>query len=207
MVGRALDLTGQVFGRLTIIGIDRKEKKEKGTIVFWKWHCSCGNIGSTRTGGFRTCGTVSCGCKKVEQLSKHGMVYSDIYGLWQAMINRCHSPSNAAYKNYGGRGILVCERWRISITDFADDIGPRPSRSYTLDRYPNNNGNYEPGNVRWATKKQQGRNSRSNSINETIAAEIRSLKGKMTQTEMSRKFNCSFAVISNVIHNRCWVPE
>jgi hypothetical protein len=79
------------------------------------------------------------------------------YGVWQAMIHRCTNPRNPQFKDYGGRGITVCERWRKYV-NFSRDMGPRPL-GLTLDRI-NNDGNYEPGNCRWATRSEQQRNSR-----------------------------------------------
>jgi len=78
---------------------------------------------------------------------------------WRKMIERCTSKNAAQYADYGGRGITVCDRWRESFSDFVEDMKPRPEGT-TLDRYPNNDGNYEPGNCRWATKKQQAANRR-----------------------------------------------
>src|ERR1035437_9159863 len=76
------------------------------------------------------------------------------YRIWSNMNNRCRNPNHGKYKYYGGRGIRVCARWR-QFELFLDDVGPRPSMKYTLDRFPNRDGDYEPGNVRWATKKEQ----------------------------------------------------
>lgn len=81
---------------------------------------------------------------------------------WRAMINRCHKPSDPGYPVYGARGICVCQRWRNSFLDFLTDMGRKPSPEHSLDRYPNNKGNYEPGNVRWATRKEQNRNRMGN---------------------------------------------
>jgi hypothetical protein len=82
------------------------------------------------------------------------------------MLGRCYNPKNKKYRIYGGRGITVCDRWRNSYADFRDDIlreiGSRPGLHHSIDRWPDNNGNYEPGNIRWATEKQQGRNQRRN---------------------------------------------
>jgi hypothetical protein len=83
---------------------------------------------------------------------------------WLDMIKRCYNPRNSQYKNYGGRGIKVCDRWLSSFQSFLNDIGRRPSAKHSLDRFPNNDGNYEPGNVRWATIKQQLRNKRNNRL-------------------------------------------
>jgi hypothetical protein len=79
------------------------------------------------------------------------------------MLGRCENPSDAAYANYGGRGITVCAQWHDFMT-FYTDMGPRPDPTYTLDRYPNNDGNYEPSNVRWATSKEQNQNKRNNRL-------------------------------------------
>jgi hypothetical protein len=96
---------------------------------------------------------------------------------WIAMKQRCSNPKDGAWKNYGGRGIQVCERWISSFENFLADVGKRPSPEFSLDRFPNNDGNYEPGNVRWATKQDQIDNQRkhvalSNYTIEDILAEL-----------------------------------
>jgi hypothetical protein len=78
--------------------------------------------------------------------------------IWRNMIRRCHNPESHDYPRYGGRGIKVCEAWRNSFQRFCEDIGPRPSAEHSVDRYPNNDGDYEPGNCRWATRKEQAAN-------------------------------------------------
>jgi len=83
------------------------------------------------------------------------------YNIWKGMKKRCSNPKTPAYKDYGGRGIRVCDEWIKSFTSFFESVGPRPSLEFTLDRI-NNDGNYEPGNVRWATKIQQANNTRRN---------------------------------------------
>lgn len=85
------------------------------------------------------------------------------YKAWQEMKRRCNDSNRQNYRNYGGRGIVVCERW-LDFTNFLADMGRKPTLEHSLDRYPNNNGNYEPGNVRWATKEQQSRNRRTNTL-------------------------------------------
>ena len=81
-----------------------------------------------------------------------------LYATWNMMRQRCENPKYTAYPIYGGRGIKVCKRWAKSFEDFVKDIGPKPTKKHTLDRFPNKNGNYEPSNVRWATWTEQNFN-------------------------------------------------
>lgn len=112
--------------------------------------------------------TKSCGCLRRETTSlvglakkTHGMRDTPEYGVWANMKDRCYNPSSEDYKNYGGRGIKVCERWLNSFENFYEDMGEKPWSKllYSLDRI-NNDGNYEPSNCRWATVKQQVNNRR-----------------------------------------------
>ncbi len=88
----------------------------------------------------------------------HGRRRTSLYSRWSAMIQRCHNQNDRWYHRYGARGIVVCERWRNDFLDFARDVGEPPSAEHSLDRFPDNDGNYEPGNVRWATRLEQSLN-------------------------------------------------
>lgn len=101
-------------------------------------------------------------CSKSCALTTHGGHKKSAYGSWKGMIDRCHNPKCRSYDNYGGRGISVCDEWRNDFNAFVAHIGPRPSSKHSIDRWPNNDGNYEPGNVRWANQMEQNRNMRTN---------------------------------------------
>ena len=156
--GTAKDLTGHRFGRLT--AMVPTKMRDRGCIV-WKCKCTCGQI-IFRNSYYLTSGiTKSCGCLALETHTTHGMHKAPIYQTWKTMIQRCENPNHTSYKYYGSRGITVCDRWH-SFEAFFEDMEPRP-KEMTLDRYPDNNGNYEPNNCRWATPKEQGANKRPNS--------------------------------------------
>jgi len=159
---RTRDLTGQRFGHLLAISYAGKYVSPSGhTIPLWLCRCDCGNEKVVYVNYLRNKIKVpSCGCHFASRT--HGMSDSDTYSCWRSMNRRCHEQSNASYADYGGRGITVCDRWRHSFEDFLADMGPRPSPKHSIDRYPNQNGNYEPGNCRWATSVEQNNNMRSN---------------------------------------------
>lgn len=150
----AIDITGNRYGMLIVLS---RRKIEKNIKPRWKCKCDCGNT-SIHFGYDLKKGTKSCGCLRGKS-STHGMSYTRIYKVWRSMIDRCRNQNHHAYKDYGGRGIIVCDRWLISFENFYADMGSRPDGT-SIDR-KNNDGNYEPGNCRWATMKEQSRNKRS----------------------------------------------
>ncbi len=162
----ARDLTGQVFGRLTVVTFVRPAPRK----LKWICECECGQIKHVASDALLRGRQLSCGCLMRElvraRATTHGLAarhkrHSD-YGVWLHMRDRCNNPRFEDYKNYGGRGITVCERWN-DFTAFLADMGPRPSPKHSIDRICND-GNYEPGNCRWATKIEQVNNTRQNHI-------------------------------------------
>ena len=149
------NITGLRFGRLVALRpktSDRHGKKR------WVCACDCGKRSTAVAGDLLSGKTKSCGCRMGV---RHGLYNTPIYVLWWNMRSRCFNPRNPEYKNYGGRGITICGRWLSFVafhTDILAEIGERP-RGKSFDRI-NNDGNYEPGNVRWATPSQQTKNQR-----------------------------------------------
>jgi hypothetical protein len=164
------DLTGRVFGRLRVLRVVEVRLLSNGrNRVMWLCECSCGAVRAVATDGLvRDRGTRSCGCLNKEVVGansyRHGGNGAPEYRAWVDMRSRCANDKNPRWKDWGGRGITVCERWLRSFEAFFSDVGPRPSPKHSLDRYPDNDGNYEPGNVRWATKQEQSRNRRDNRL-------------------------------------------
>lgn len=149
-----IDLTGQRFGRLIAKTYLKNEKK-------WHCICDCGKTNGVRSDHLRQKKIQSCGCLLKEANTKHGMAESPEYVIWCAIIQRCFNKNNRKYSLYGSRGITMSESWRNSFLDFYADMGPKPGPQYSIDRI-NVNGNYEAGNCRWATNKEQCLNTRRN---------------------------------------------
>ena len=181
---RSKDLSEKTFGRLSVIEYSGEQTKSGN--LKWKCRCQCGNLLTIASSHLLDGSTQSCGCLSKEvtrdRSIKHGHAIggeiSKTYSSWEAMIARCTRPSINDYKNSGGRGILVCDRWKI-FSSFLEDMGERPY-GYQIDRI-DSNGNYEPTNCRWATTKEQSRNKRSNNRIE-LNGEIKTLIDWAEQT-------------------------
>lgn len=190
---------GQRFGRLLVVA--RLESDKRGNSR-WLCRCDCGNESTPLGQSLRSGVTTSCGCAAKEinsdRATKHGASGTLEYKAWHAMIQRCTNPKNHKWHRYGGRGITVCERWRLSYEAFLEDMGPRP-KGLTLDRWPDNDGNYEPGNCRWATPLQQASNRSTNRFVDVAGESI-------TASEASRRLGPNRSTVSRRIREG-WNPE
>ena len=170
---RRLNWDGIRFGMLVVIG-----EYQKSSVLC---ECDCGNRKRIRTSNLKTGNTSSCGCIKsnmlVERNTKHKKARTEEHKIWIGMRQRCCNPKNKKYKDYGGRGIKICERWTESFVHFLADMGKRPSKNHSIDRI-DVNGNYEPSNCRWATTEEQASNRRKKTNTGIVGVRFNKRKNK-----------------------------
>ena len=194
---------GTVFGRLTVIGVAEPRLNPNGKHSSRSiCQCVCGTVKPLCNGPLNTGAITACGCVKSERdksrtQNSHKRIPE--YRVWKSIKARCGIPSATGYGNYGGRGVTVCDRWKESFESFLTDMGPRPSPQHSIDRYPNNEGNYETGNCRWATRQEQDCNRRTNRLL-TVSGIT------MTVSEWSRRNGIPLYTLINRLKSG-WDPE
>lgn len=194
------DKVGKRFGMLVVTG---KAPKRLGSYsTRWYVLCDCGNTHDVDNGklheryGIKSCGCLEGGRAKGANAT-HGESETRLYHIWTDIKTRCLNPKRNCYPSYGGRGIKICDEWRDSFEAFKLAVGEAPSETHSIDR-KDNNGNYEPGNVRWATAAEQSRNKRNNRY-------INTPKGRMLACDAAKEYGIKFGSLMNRIH-RGW-PE
>jgi len=207
-----IQLHGQRFGKLVVVeegprgnGVSRQSRR-------WWCVCDCDHKRClVAQSDLRVGKQVSCGChrnQKARDKATHGMSGTEEYTTWILIKRRCYNPSDADYKDYGGRGIVVCDRWLHDFGAFYKDMGSRPSRNHSIDRR-NTNGNYDPDNCRWATPTEQARNKRTsvrhsyNGQSLTIAewSEVTGIPYSILRSRISNGWNPVVAITTP------WVPS
>lgn len=202
------DLKDQRFGRLKVT--KRIENDKRGN-TYWLCQCACGNITKVR-GTHLTGGIKSCGCLRGRgNLGKpriHGHCINGTetktYQVWLWLHERCNNPNNHAYKDYGGRGIKVCERWRY-FENFLRDMGEKP-KGLTIERKNNDKG-YSPDNCKWATRAVQARNRRSTKLSPLKIQVIKKLlkESRLTPKDIAEIFYVTRSMIYKIKNKRNWI--
>ena len=168
------DLTGKRFGLLVVL---RENGKDSNGSLRWDAECDCGKIKNLSGSSLKRGQTKSCGCLKKGRKPAHGMCFSPEYMVWRTIKERCRNPNIRNYHNYGGRGIKICKKWADSFDSFLQDVGERPSENHYIDRI-DNDGDYEPGNIRWVTAIQSTANRGCQSRSQTGIKGVSKIKNK-----------------------------
>lgn len=195
-------MIGLRFGRLTVTASSRRDGR-----TYLSCACDCGRDCSVRRDHLRSGRTSSCGCWHDEAASIVNTVHghktrlgaSAEYRAWCGMVDRCHREANPRYADYGGRGIRVCAEWRNDFRLFLSHVGPRPAPGLSIDRV-RVDGNYEPGNVRWADRKTQARNVRNRKL-------IHAFGRAQSLAEWSDETGIDKKKIHNRLNELGWAPE
>lgn len=194
-----IDLTGQKFGKLLVL---KQVGKDRWGSYKWLCICDCGKEIIAQSGNLKNRHTKSCGCLIIKILTKHGYGKkgreSKTYKSWLRMNQRCNNPNNKQWKNYGGRGIKICKRWK-NFRSFLKDMGERPTKNHSIDRIDNDDDYYKK-NCQWATIKQQNRNSRNNRL-ETYNNKTRCL------IEWAEEYKIPYRVLWNRLYKLDWSME
>lgn len=188
-MGTYKDLSGQRFGKLTVI--KRNGTTNNGKVI-WECICDCGNSTKVTTCSLRTGNTRSCGClykqSRKEIKTTHGLRHHPLYSVWLNIKQRCLNPNSTSYKRYGGRGITICDEWKNDFKSFYDwSMENGYQKNLTIDRI-DVNGNYEPNNCRWTTIEQQANNKRNNHYLEYD-------NKRLTMSQWSKQLNLPRTVI------------
>nr|DAS77872.1 MAG TPA: HTH-type transcriptional regulator [Caudoviricetes sp.] len=195
---RTNDLTGKVFGRLTVL---ERLYRIKDSCFYYRCRCDCGNETIVRGDCLHIGNTQSCGCLNIQSSTTHGMNKTRFYRIWQRIKSRCYDKNRNDYCHYGGRGISMCDRWKSSFENFKEDmyesylnhVEKFGEKNTSIDRI-DVNGNYEPNNCRWSTNVEQANNKRNNHIVDCCGV-------KTTMTQASRLLGVTPQTVAQRLKN------
>ena len=202
-MAKFLDLTGQRFGKLTVIKFSKDVQSGNRKRKYWLCRCDCGNIKEVRTDCLTSGNVKSCGCLHIENSyknltdkyrfkPKYEIQNKRLYHIWNGMKHRCYNSEDEKYHRYGGRGISICDEW-LNFDNFAKwSLNNGYADNLSIDRI-NNDGNYEPSNCRWTNNKQQCRNRRTNIKTQYNGKE-------MTLIEISEITNIPYVTLNDRYH-------
>ncbi|MHC4162547.1 MAG: helix-turn-helix domain-containing protein [Planctomycetota bacterium] len=207
-----LSLEGKRFGRLVVLSRAASTRQPSGAVrTNWLCRCDCGKTTTASRDNLRSGDSTSCGCLRreitIRRLTTHGegsrRGSTAEYVSWKHAIDRCENRDSKDWPRYGGRGIRVCERWH-SFEKFLADMGRRPSPKHSIDRI-NNDGHYEPGNCRWATKSEQAKNRRPLKLSRDQVAQIRiELHAGVRAADIASRFGVSASQIYRIRQGTSW---
>lgn len=198
------NMVGNVYNRLTVISFYETDDNHNSRYVC---KCVCGREVVVRGGHLKDGTTESCGCLQKENLVNrsitHGLTQHSLYRVWASMLSRTSNENHPGYKNWGGRGITVCEEWKSDFLSFYNWAMANGYQDHLTIERKNNNGNYEPGNCYWATMTEQAHNRRNTKLNMDAASNIRS--DARPYKYISEDYRISASTISQIKHNKTWI--
>ena len=194
-------LIGEKVGRLVVLQQGNGSKDKRRT---WICKCDCGNSIELTTKRLRSNidATKSCGCILNEKLTTHNASKTREYNIWLGIKTRCFDVNHHSYEKYGGKGITLYKDWVNNYQSFINYIGLAPSKKHSIDRIDNTK-DYEPGNIRWATAKQQTDNRKATRLNWKIVNEIRTYKG-CDEKWVAEKYDISLKHVQSIMLNLRW---
>jgi|APGre2960657404_1045060.scaffolds.fasta_scaffold18917_2 hypothetical protein len=208
MTRKIKDLTGFQFNYYTVMSLDNDNIKRD---IRWIVKCRCGTVKSIRGADLKNGHSKSCGCYKIEKVisdnTVHNLTHNPFYRSWHSVKQRCTNSKNKLWHRYGGRGIKLFDAWvddPKAFIEYVSNLDNARKDGMSIDRI-DNDGNYEPGNIKWSNKQEQGRNTSFVKINMDVANCIReNKKDGMKIKNIAANHNISISIVKNVLYGNSW---